>query len=100
VRTFRYWIDRNRNMIDPRWVRRLERELSKVHTDTVPGVVGAAMWMFNMISNMGVLATVGLDGYKVLNYSGFDEESTNRLLISISAALHLQLIPPEMVSDD
>jgi hypothetical protein len=98
VRAFREWLDANRDRIHPRWVRRLERELRRVNTSTVPGVVGGALWMFNMLANLGVLATVGLDGYKVYDYSVFDRRTTDRLLARISIALHLQFIPRELGS--
>jgi hypothetical protein len=54
--------------------------------------------MFNMLANLGVLATVGLDGYTVFDYSVFDRETTNRLLARISIALYLQFIPRELGS--
>lgn len=98
VRAFREWLDANRDRINPRWVARLERELRRVNTSTVPGVVGGALWMFNMLANLGVLATVGLDGYKVYDYSVFDRRTTDRLLRTISIAFYLQFIPRELGS--
>jgi hypothetical protein len=98
VRAFREWLDANRDRINPRWVARLERELRRVNTSTVPGVVGGALWMFNVLGSLGVVAGVGLDGYTVFDYSVFDRRTTDRLLARISIALHLQLIPRELGS--
>jgi hypothetical protein len=98
VRAFREWLDANRDRIHPRWVRRLERGLRRVNTSTVPGVVGGALWMFNVLGSLGVVAGVGLDGYTVFDYSVFDRETTNRLLARISIALYLQFIPRELGS--
>jgi hypothetical protein len=96
VNAFNEWLEANRDRINPRLYNRLRRELRKVNTSTVPGVMGAALWMLNILGNVGCLVTVGLDGFQIIQCDGFDRRSTERLAILMYAAFKLQFIPPEL----
>jgi hypothetical protein len=98
VNAFNEWLDTNRDRINPRLYNRLRRELRKVNTSTVPGVMGATLWMLNILGNMGCLITVGLDGFQIISCDGFDRRATERLALIMHAAFKLQLIPPELGS--
>jgi len=98
VDAFEKWLEANRDRINPRLYNRLRRELRKVNTSTVPGVMGAALWMLNILGNMGCLVTVGLDGFQIISCDGFDRRATERLAILMYAAFKLQYIPPELGS--
>ena len=98
VKAFEEWLDVHRNNINPRLYNRLRRELRKVNTSTVPGVMGATLWMLNVLGNMGCLVTVGLDGFQIIQCDGFDRRATERLAILMYAAFKLQYIPPELGS--
>jgi hypothetical protein len=96
VNAFNEWLDVNRDRINPRLYNRLRRELRKVNTSTVPGVMGAALWMLNVLGGMGCLVTVGLDGFQVIECSNYDRRATERLVMIMYAAFKLQFIPPEL----
>jgi hypothetical protein len=96
VDAFNNWLDVNRDRINPRLYNRLRRELRKVNTSTVPGVMGAALWMLNILGNMGCLVTVGLDGFQIIQCDNFDRRATERLAILMYTAFKLQFIPPEL----
>lgn len=101
VEAFEAWIERHRGMMSDRWYRRLRSELNRFRRQnaTIPIVAGFAMWVFNVIGNMGVEAGVGPDGFTVFDTTwqrGFDRQTTNRLLVAIMTALKLMYIPPDV----
>lgn len=61
------------------------------------GVVGACLWMFDMVANCGVMAGLGPDKYDLQYFENpdIDEESTRRLLQTMVLCLNLQYLPPE-----
>ena len=96
VKAFEEWLEANRDRINPRLYNRLRRGLRKVNTSTVPGVMGATLWMLNVLGNMGCLVTVGLDGFQIISCDGFDRRATERLAMIMHVAFKLQFIPPEL----
>jgi len=101
---FEAWVERHRNMMSDRWYRRLRSELNRFRRQnvTIPIVAGFAMWVFNVMGGMGVVAGVGPDGFTVFDTTwerGFDRQTTNRLLLAIMLALKLMSVPPEVAKE-
>jgi len=49
-----------------------------------------ALWAYNMVCNQGVLACIGVDGYRIYNIpDGFPPELANRLLGVVVRLLRL-----------
>ncbi|HKZ93697.1 MAG TPA: hypothetical protein VJ249_03835 [Candidatus Bathyarchaeia archaeon] len=68
--------------------------------DTIGGIMGTAMWLFNMVANLGVLAGMGPGNYQIHQIADdLDEKTTKRLLMAISTSLNLQYIPRDLVKD-
>jgi hypothetical protein len=64
-------------------------------------LMGDAMWMMNMIANLGVLAGVGPNHFDLQVLApGLDEKSSKRLLALISSSLCLQGLPAEIVNQE
>jgi len=97
-KAFYDWLEKNKAAIGEKWYVYAFNEAKKAEdlADNAVGVVGAAMWMFNMIANCGVMAGVGPDGYSLQCLDPkIDEASTKRLLMMIVACLNLQYLPLE-----
>jgi len=94
------WLSNNKELIGEKIEKRIRRELRKFSKDrpTIPSICGFALWIFQMMGNLGVVAGVGVDGYTVFEATwerGFDRRSTERLLLAISNTLKLMQIPYE-----
>jgi len=93
-RAFYNWLEKNRKAIDERWYIRLSKEAKKTErilSDDNAGAIAGAMWILNVISNLGVGAGVSPEGYDLqyLGNLGIDKISTRRLLRKISECLKL-----------
>jgi hypothetical protein len=93
-RVFYNWLEKNRKAIDERWYIRLSKEVKKAEgilSDDNAGAIAGAMWILNMISNLGVGAEVSSEGYSLqyLDNSSIDKVSTRRFLRKISECLKL-----------
>jgi len=65
---------------------------------TIPTVAGFAMWAFCLVNNLGVVSTVGIDGYAISDTAwerGFDRKTTEKLLTWVAEAIRLMCIPKE-----
>jgi hypothetical protein len=93
------WLDTNKQAIGDKWYEDLYKKGKDALADcnTIMKIMGNAMWMFNMIANLGVLAGVGPSkvDLQVLAPS-LDEKSSKRLLALISSSLCLQGLPSEI----
>ena len=93
LNSFNDWLETNKNNFHPKLYNKLRKQLRKVKIDNIASVIGTAMWMFQILGNVGVGAGVGPDGY-VIQYinNNIDRKTTERLLVVISTALKLQYI--------
>ena len=92
------WLDVNRETVD-KWYDDLYRKGkdAEAECNTIMNIIGDAMWMFNMIANLGVLAGVGPNSFDLQVLApGLDEKSSKRLLALISSSIALQGLPPEI----
>jgi len=93
------WLDTNKQAIGDKWYDDLYKKGkdAEADCDTIMKIMGDAMWMFNMIANLGVLAGVGPSKVDLQVLApGLDEKSSRRLLALISSSLCLQGLPLEI----
>ena len=93
VAAFEEWLEVNKAVIGEKWYVKLKRSLRRVRTDDVVGVMGAALWVFNAVCNLGVQAGVGVFGVSVHGYGGLDKQSTDKLLNAVAECFRLQFDP-------
>jgi len=95
----RDWIEKNREAIGEKWYDWFLNKMGDASDcDTPIKIMGTAMWTFNMIADMGVLAGIGPDGVSIHEIrEGLDEQSTKRLLLIISSCMNLQYLPREII---
>jgi len=94
---FQIWVDHHKDVIGDKWYKRLNREIKKISKDTeitIPKVMGHSLWIFNIISNFGVLAGLGPSE---VNYQGclnpkINEKLTRILLELCASSLSLQYL--------
>jgi len=96
---FHDWLKKHESVIGDRWYNNLlkkEKEAWESCTDAVK-LMGTALWMFNMVSNFGVLAGIGPANVNLQHIpEGIDEKATKRVLMLISSCLCLQGLPKEI----
>lgn len=93
------WLETNKQAIGDKWYEGLYKKGKDAEGDcnTIMKIMGDAMWMFNMIANLGVLAGVSPNNVNLQGLApGLDEKSSKRLLALISSSLCLQGLPPEI----
>jgi len=97
---FQDWLEKNKEVIGEKWYSwSLNKMEDASDCDTAIKIMGTAMWMFNMIADLGVLAGIGPDGVSIHELrEGLDEQSTRRLLLIISSCMNLQYLPKEIVT--
>jgi hypothetical protein len=95
VNSFDNWLEVNKDKLNPKFYNKLKKELRKVNISTVPGVVGVALWMLQILGEAGCYVGVGPYGYTLQRCENLDRISTEKVLLMISTALKLQYIPPE-----
>ena len=98
---FRNWVDTNKQAIGEKWCSRLLKEGEKAASDcdTALKIIGVALWMFNMISQFGVLAGLGPNKVNLQHLDErIDEKSTKRILHLCAACLCLQYLPKEIAT--
>jgi hypothetical protein len=96
------WLDVNKGQIG-RWYADLYEKAKKGEAEctTFMQIMGDAMWMLNMIANLGVLAGVGPNTYNLQDLrEGLDKKSSERMLILISSVLCLQYLPRDIISQE
>jgi len=96
---FQDWLEKNKEVIGKWYDQLLKRMEEASNCDTAIKIMGTAMWMFNMIADLGVLAGIGPDGVSIHELrEGLDEQSTRRLLLLISSCMNLQYLPKEIAT--
>jgi len=100
LEAFRDWLEKNKEAIGKWYDQLLNRMEEASNCDTAIKIMGTAMWMFNMIADLGVLAGIGPDGPSIHEIrQGLDEQSTKRLLLIISSCMNLQYLPREIATE-
>ena len=84
---FLTWLDRNRERIGEKWYKNLLKFFRKIKMNDETDVLAIALWMFNMIGNLGGIAGVGLFGYKLEKIYNLDEKTTEDVLETISKCM-------------
>jgi len=95
---FHDWLEKHEDVIDG-WYDKLLKEEKKGWDSSTNAVtlMGTALWMFNMITQFGVLAGVGPANVNLQHIpEGVDKQSTKRVLMLISSCLCLQGLPKEI----
>jgi hypothetical protein len=93
------WLDTNHQAIGDNWYENLYKKGKdgEADCDTIMKIMGDAMWMFNMIANLGVMAGVGPNKVDLQALApGLDEKSSKRILALISSSLCLQGLPSDI----
>jgi len=98
-RAFYDWLDTNKQTIGTWYAALYDRaEKAEADCDTMMKIMANAMWMFNMIANLGVLAGVGPNKFDLQHLApGIEERSSKRILMLISSALSLQGLPSDVM---
>ena len=102
IETFNKWLEKHRTLIGYNWYRTLKNELkkSKKNAPTIPNVCGLAMWIFQGLGNLGVVASIGIDGFQIYGFERpFNKEITEDVLYWCSKALKLTKIPKEIAKE-
>ena len=97
------WLDTNKQAIGDKWYDDLYKKGKDGLADcnTIMKIMGGAMWMFNMIANLGVLAGVGPNHFDLQSLApGLDETSSKRVLALIAVSLGLQGLPLEIANKE
>ena len=100
------WLEVNQKTIGEKWYVDLYNKGKDAEADcnTTFKVFSSSMWMFNMVSNLGVSAGLGIhqeDNYFLQGLSeGIDEKSTRRLLMLMGSCLDLQKLPREILEKE
>jgi len=98
---FHEWIKQNEKTIGDKWFNKLVVEEKKAweEGDNAIHLIGVALWMFNMVSQFGVLAGLGPSNFQIHEIrDGIDEKTTKRLLLLISSTLSLQYLPRDIAA--
>jgi len=93
------WLNKHRDMLGS-WHDKMVKELNKFRKmqPKIPAVAGFGMWLFCVLNNIGVTATIGRDGFAILDSTwkrGFDRKTTEKLMLWIQQAVRLTNIHPE-----
>jgi len=101
IESLNEWVNKNGDVIGEKWKERIIKEIRKFRSKkaTIPVVAGFAMWAFCVINNLGVVSTIGIDGFAISDSTwkrGFDKKTTERLLLWLSEAVKLMQIPKEV----
>jgi len=97
--SFYDWLLRHREIIGDRHYGKLLDDLKKSWdlSDTAVKLIGIAMWIFNMIANLGVMAGLGPAKVNIVEIpQQYDEKLTRRVLLNCSSCLCLQYLPKEI----
>jgi hypothetical protein len=85
---FLAWLDRNRERIGKKWHEKLLKNFRKAKMNDEAHILATALWMFNMVTNLGVIAGIGVSfGYKIEKIYNLDEKTTKDVLEVISKCL-------------
>jgi hypothetical protein len=97
LEAFGDWLEKNKEAIG-KWYDSIQRQ-SWQDCATPIEIMGTAMWMFNVIADLGVLAGIGPDRVNLVEIrQGLDEQSTKRLLLMIQSCMSLQYLPKEIAT--
>jgi len=96
---FRDWLEKNKEAIGKWYDQLLKRMEDASDCDTAIKIMATAMWMFNMVADLGVLAGIGPDSVNIVEIrEGLDKQSTVRLLHLIKACMNLQYLPRDVAT--
>lgn len=91
------WLEKNREAIGDKWYSKLRTEGRDCSTPIE--IMATALWIFNIISGLGVLAGVGPNSLSIHEIDKrLDEQSTRRLLLMIQACMNLQYLPRDIAT--
>lgn len=100
-KVFYNWLEVNKEAIGEKWYNQLRKRASEADADTAIHIMATSMWMFNMISNFGVLTGIGPPPMKI-ELQGFneklDKKVTMRLLYIIQSCMALQYFPRDIAT--
>lgn len=97
------WLTVNRRVIGECWYVDLwsKGKDQEANDCSLLDILGSAMWMFNMVANLGVGAGLGVGTFDLqFLASGLDEQSTKRLLALLSSTLCYQRLPLEILDKE
>ena len=79
-----------------KWIRFIRREMNKAKKKevNVPTLIAYAMWFYNLLAQMGVMAGLGPNKVNIVNIPEWmDEKLVKRCLMICSSVLTLQFLP-------
>lgn len=96
------WLDVNKETIG-KWHADLYKrgKEAEANCNTMMKIMGDALWMFNMVSNLGVAAGVSPEKVDIQDLApDIDVAATKRLLTLVQASLNLQGLPIEILKQE
>ena len=91
------WIEANKQNINEKWLKfiiRQHRKIKKKKPKTVADVMAFALWTYNALAQLGVMAGLGPSQVNLHHMpEHLDRKSTLRLLHLCAATLSLQFLP-------
>jgi len=87
------WLKIHREVIGENWYKKMMSERKKFIRErkTADTVIGFTLWIQNMLSNFGILASIGLDGIKIYYINNrINQVATLQLLNACANTLVLQ----------
>jgi len=98
--TFWEWVETNKEAIGEKWYAFFQKKGkdAEAECDTALKIMATSLWMFNMISNCGIMAGIGPNNVSIHQLDEhLDEKTSKRLLYIISSCMCLQYLPKEVV---
>lgn len=86
IETAHEWLERNKNAIGDKWYEKIRKELNRANSIIYDRVtlMGYALWLFNILVNLGVIAVLTKSGYHIININkALDQRTTKRLIVVI-----------------
>jgi len=96
IKATREWLEKNRQQLD-KWVPIIERGLKWLERRpaTAVNVASYALWLWQLLAQLGVAtdSVTPEDGIQITDYRGFDQSTTDNLVLAANSALRLLSIP-------
>jgi len=95
------FLEKNEKALHPKLVEKFRKHLPEIKTANNPvDVMAYAMWIYNVLVNLRVKASVNPNGPSFPEAmepipENLDKQSVKRLLVAVSTALNAQCIPRE-----
>lgn len=95
------WVKTNKEAIGEKWYDFFQKKGkdAEAECNTALKIMATSMWMFNMVSNCGIMAGIGPNNVSLHQIDDqLDEKTSKRLLYIIASCMCLQYLPKEIAT--